>query len=72
MRGAVKLATTLAEHREDAELFRLIATLRTDHPVGTVDDWRWAGPTPEFAAWTERLGAPGMLTRAERLASQRA
>ncbi len=49
-----------------------IATLRTDHPVGTVDEWRWIGPTPEFGAWTERLGAPGMLRRAERLAAERA
>ena len=72
VRGAVKLATTLSEHRADAELFRLIATLRTDHPVGSVDEWHWTGPTAEFAAWTERLGAPGMLRRAERLASMRA
>ena len=72
VRGAVKLATTLSEQRDAAELFRLIATLRIDHTVGTVDDWRWTGPTPEFAAWTQRLGSPGMLTRAERLASQRA
>ncbi len=72
VRGAVKLATTLSEQREDAELFRLIATLRTDHPVGTVDEWRWTGPTAEFAEWTARLGSPGMLTRAERLASARA
>ena len=72
VRGAVKLATILSEQRGAAELFRLIATLRTDHPVGEVDSWRWAGPTPAFAAWTERLGAPNLLTRAERLASQRA
>ena len=72
VRGAVKLATTLSEQRGEAELFRLIATLRTDHPVGTVDEWRWTGPTAEFAEWTTRLGSPGMLTRAERLASARA
>ena len=71
VRGAVKLATTFAAQRQAAELFRLIATLRTDHPVGTVDEWRWTGPRPEFAAWTERLGAPGMLSRAERLAAER-
>ena len=72
VRGAVKLATTLNEQQEAAELFRLIATLRTDHPVGAVDEWRFTGPGPEFAAWTQRLGSPGMLTRAERLASERA
>ena len=72
VRSAVKLATILSEQRAEAELFRLVATLRTDHPVGDVDSWRWAGPTPEFAAWTERLGAPNLLTRAQRLASRRA
>ncbi len=72
VRGAVKLAGNLADRRADAELFKVLATLRTDHPVGTVDEWRWTGPTAEFAAWTTRLGAPGMLTRAERLASERA
>ena len=72
VRGAVKLATTLNEQQEAAKLFRLIATLRTDHPVGAVDEWRFTGPGPEFAAWTQRLGSPGMLTRAERLASERA
>jgi 5'-3' exonuclease len=72
VRGAVKLATTLAAQQDEAQLFRLLATLRTDHPVGSVGEWRWTGPAPEFAAWTERLGAPGMLGRAERLASQRA
>ena len=41
-------------------------------PSATVDDWRWTGPAPDFAAWTERLGAPGMLRRAERLAERRA
>jgi hypothetical protein len=68
----VKLATTLAEHREDADLFRDLATLRTSAAVGTVDDWRWTGPTPELAGWSERLGAPGLLRRAERLAAARA
>ncbi len=72
VRGAVKLATTLAAQREDAELFRLLATLRIDHPVGSVEEWRWTGPSPAFAAWTQRLGAPGMLGRAERLAAARA
>ena len=72
VRGAVKLATALHEQRADADLFKVLATLRTDHPVGDVDDWRWAGPAPDFGAWTGRLGAPGMLRRAERLAAARA
>ena len=61
----------LAEQREHALLFRDLATLRTDAPVGAVDDWRWRGPAPGLEAWAERLGAPGMVKRAERLAGRR-
>jgi 5'-3' exonuclease len=71
VRGAVKLATTLAEHPDDAALFKLLATLRDDADVGRVDDWCWTGPGDEFAAWCERLGAPGMVARAVRLAESR-
>jgi 5'-3' exonuclease len=71
VRGATRLASTLAEHRELAELFRTLATLRTDGRVGSVDDWCWTGPTPEFAAWAERLGQPSLLGRAEKLAANR-
>jgi 5'-3' exonuclease len=72
VRGAVKLATTLAEHRDDAELFRDIATLRTTADVGSVDAWEWHGPAPAFAAWCERSNAPGMVRRADKLAERRA
>jgi 5'-3' exonuclease len=71
VRGATRLASTLAEHRELAELFRTLATLRTDGHVGSVDDWCWTGPTPEFAAWAERLGQPSLVGRAEKLAANR-
>lgn len=72
VRGAAKLATTLAEAREDARLFRVLATLRTDADVGDVDDWHWSGPTASFAAWSERLGSARLLTRAETLSQARA
>jgi 5'-3' exonuclease len=71
VRGAVKLATTLADQRPDAELFRDLATLHTTADVGLVDEWEWKGPTGEFDAWCARLGAPGMVGRAEKLAGQR-
>lgn len=71
VRGAVKLATTLAAQREDAELFKLLATLRTDSDVGTVDDWRWTGPDPSIDDWAARLGTPGIATRAHKLADSR-
>ncbi|MSO78529.1 MAG: flap endonuclease [Acidimicrobiia bacterium] len=71
VRGAARLAATLAEKRLDAELFLTLATLRTDGDVGTVDDWRWTGPKHEFAAWAERLGRPALAERAQKLAAQR-
>jgi 5'-3' exonuclease len=71
VRGAVKLATTLAEHGEEAKLFKLLATLRDDADVGAVDDWRWTGPDPTFEEWTERFRAAGLADRAHRLAESR-
>ena len=67
MRGAEKLAVTLRDNLELALLFRRIATIECDVPVGTVDDWRWTGPTDAFAAIAERLGAPHLVERAVRL-----
>jgi hypothetical protein len=52
-------------------LFRDLATLRTDADVGAVDEWRWGGPTPGLEEWAQRLGAPGIVTRAKRLAERR-
>ena len=72
VRGGARLAATLVEERDHAELFRLLATLRTDAAVGEPDDWRWLGPTDELPAWAERLGAPTLVRRAERLAETRA
>lgn len=71
VRGKARLAATLEEQRPRAELFRLLATLRTDAVVGTVDEWRWAGPTDALDAWATRLGAPALRRRAEGLAEQR-
>ena len=69
VRGAVRLATTLAEQRERAFLFRELARLRTDAPIGVdVDGLRWRGPRADFAAWAERLGTPALYERAARLA----
>ena len=67
VRGAEKLATTLREHRDDAELFRILATLVTSVPVGVVDDWKWNGPTDRFGEVVTRLGAPQLLERLRRL-----
>ena len=71
VRGALRLATTLAENRDLALLFRELATLRVDAPIGSdVDTLRWRGPRAEFAAWTERLRAPSLHARAADLAAR--
>lgn len=56
--NAGALADTLSRERERALLFRTLATLRTDIALfDDVDQLRWSGPTPEFAALAERLDA---------------
>ena len=71
LRGASKLAGTLAEQRELALLFRRIATVVADLPVGTVDDWEWRGPTDNFQKVAAELGSPALATRAAALAQRR-
>jgi len=57
----------LGAKREMALLFKTLATLRTDAPLfKRVDELRWKGPTKAFAAWTEKMGAPRLLERAEK------
>ncbi len=68
LRGAAKLSKTLQDQMELALLFRIIATVDREVPVGTVDDWEWHGPTDAFADVCARLGVPAMATRAADLA----
>ena len=45
VRGARRLADNLAALREEVKLYRLLATLRTDVPLGMgVDDLEWRRP----------------------------
>ena len=67
VRSAEKLAKTLRENREQAALFRTLATLVQDVPVGSVDSWKWTGATPEFADLLKEFGATHLLERVERL-----
>jgi 5'-3' exonuclease len=72
MRGTERLAATLVEQWERALLFRRLATLRADAPIGVdVDALRWKGPRAEFSDWARRCGAPALHERAVKLASQR-
>ena len=71
VRGAAKLAATLASQRADADLFKVLATVRTDADVGTVEDWQWTGPTADFPVWCKRFGWPRLARDAATLATAR-
>ena len=56
--NASALAGTLSRECDRAFLFRTLATLRTDIALfDNVDQLRWNGPTPTFAALAARLDA---------------
>ena len=56
--NAGALAVTLVREREQALLFRKLATLRTDIPLfRDLDELRWTGPTPEFDGIAAKLDA---------------
>jgi len=65
VRSAEKLATTLRDNRKDATLFKQLATLVTDVPVGEVSDWMWTGPTGRFEEVANKLGAPQLNQRVQ-------
>ena len=72
VRGAAKLSATLNEQVELALLFRRIATIALDAPtMHSVDELRWVGPTPEFAALAERIDATRMMARLKKVMAAR-
>jgi hypothetical protein len=50
-------------------LFRKLATIVVDCEVGSVDSWRWNGPTERFKSVAADLGAPNLAERADRIRS---
>jgi len=65
--GASALADVLSRERELALLFRQLATLRTDIALfKNVDELRWNGPTPAFAALAAQLDAAVTTDRRSR------
>lgn len=66
VRGAAALAANLASRREEAALYKRLATLRDDAPLGIdhVGDLRWQGvDEPLLAAVCEELGDDRFLAR---------
>jgi len=65
VRGGATLARNLSEQRDDAVLYRRLATLRTDVPIDeSLDDLRWTGPDrPALEALCEELGERTLLDR---------
>jgi 5'-3' exonuclease len=56
--SASTLSATLERNRKLVSLFRDLATLRCDLPLfESIDELRWKGPTPEFAAFGARFDA---------------
>lgn len=68
--NAAALARTLNQQREQALLFRTLATLRTDIPLfDNVDELMWSGATPAFDALAARFDAA--VTGPSRFSSRR-
>ena len=62
--------SALGERRDDALLFKRLATLRTDAPLfADVDQLRWRGPTESFQGWVEQIADPKLMPRVQSLAS---
>jgi 5'-3' exonuclease len=68
VRGAKRLAETLAAQRDDALLFKRLATIREDAPVPeSLEALEWQGvPRAEFEAFCERLGLGRLAARPHR------
>ena len=64
IRGAQSLAYSLAAHRDDAMLYRTLATLRKDVPIQeSLDDLRWSGPTDDLEPFCREIGFERFLDR---------
>jgi 5'-3' exonuclease len=69
VRGAAKLADRLAGERQQAELFKVLATLRVDPTLlDDVGSLRWQGPTKDFEQVCRHFRDPGLADRAAALA----
>jgi 5'-3' exonuclease len=65
VRGGAALADNLSAQRDNAMLYRTLATLRIDVPIDeSLDDLRWTGPDrPALEALCQELGERALLDR---------
>ena len=71
LRGAPSLAARLAEDRDQAVLFRELATLRRDPDLlDQVATLRWDGPNSRFEEVCKQLRDPGLAERAHSVAER--
>lgn len=69
VRGADRLAATLTARRDEALLYKKLATLRTDAPVAeSLDELEYVGARPELEEFCERIGFTEFLGRVTRWA----
>ncbi len=65
-------AEVLGDHRQNALLFKHLATLRKDEPLfDDVEALRWNGPTTSFETATQAIGDARLLTRIGDLAKSK-
>jgi 5'-3' exonuclease len=67
-RGALQLAATLVDHRDDALLYRKLATLLDTVPLAeSLDDLKFNGvPRARFERWCDELGVQRLKTAPKR------
>ena len=67
VRGADRLAATLVERREEALLYKRLATLREDVPLtDSLEDLAWRGARPELRDFCARIGFDDLVPRVHR------
>ena len=67
IRGAEKLATVLMDEENLLGVFKTLATLRRDAPVGNLDSWEWDGPNTSLRNLVDELGVPDLVEKVYRL-----
>ncbi len=75
VRGAVSLAATLADRRDEVMLYRTLARLRTDAPLSQTspDELRWQGaPRERWLAFCDEIRLPRLRSRPHRWRDDRA